>query len=73
MPLNKENSHYPLVLDCSVRVLAHRWRMIFVLVVYKGVAWLLASAINLKVFITWDITLTFLPNLCTEKAACHFK
>ena len=47
------NTIYPIVLVHSFHVLAHHWEKIFVLVVYKGVALLLASAINLKVFITW--------------------
>ena len=46
------NPNYPLVLVHSFHVLAHHWEKVFVFV-YKGVALLLASAINLKVFITW--------------------
>ena len=53
MPLNKNNPNYPIVLAHSFQVLACHWRKISVFVVYKGVALLLASATNLKVFITW--------------------
>lgn len=38
MPLNKNNPDDTTTLVPSAHVLAHRWRKVFVFVVYKGVA-----------------------------------